>query len=233
MNSSRSLRFSLNPSIQTQKPFDLVSLFPDCPRKEYARNKALFTFLDVSNKIFFVISGKIKLTYLSEKGKAIGLNYYKSGDLINLETINQESNKRERKIALSKSKKTTILMISKENFLEKMNSVLEFQKYVFKQLLSAKTSAEKRVSNLLEIPSQQRVYDFLYGHTLKFGEKVEFEYVIRNPLTHQEISEYVGCARQTVTTSMNDLRREGIFDFNRKYWIIRNLEGLKNMVHQF
>lgn len=223
--------FPLRTSLERQKELDFTGLFSNCKQKKYKLDECLFSPLNVSNKIYFVTSGKVKTTYFSQTGRAIGLNYYKNGDLINLETITEKNNRKT--IALSKSKHTTALIISKHIFLEKLNLAPELQKYVLGKLLVDKTNAENRISKFLDIPSHQRVYDFLYHHLLRFGEQIGYEYVIRDPLTHQEISEYVGCSRQTVTTSMNDLRREGIIDFNRKYWIIRNLEGLKNLVHQF
>ena len=221
---------SLRSSVEHQKEKHFTRLFSNCEQKKYSINKSLFTPLDNSKSIYFITSGKVKLTYFSQKGRAIGLDYYKNGDLINLEIITEKNHRKT--MALSKSKDTTAFIIPKQFFLEKLNLIPELQKYVLGKLLLDKTNAENRISKFLEIPSHQRVYDFLFDHLLKFGEQVGYEYVIRDPLTHQEISEYVGCSRQTVTTSMNELRREGIFDFNRKYWIIRNFEGLKKMVDQ-
>jgi len=231
MNSTKKNKHYLCKSGTDQNGLsDLFGLFADFQQKQYSVNQPIFTPMDPSNNIYFITNGKVKTTYLSSKGRAVGLDYYKRGDLFNLEAITQENGKKI--IALSKSKNTSVIIIAKHDFLRKMSLIPELQKYVLDKLLLYKANAEKRILKFLEISSHYRVYDFLYQHVLKFGEKVGYEYVVRDPLTHKEISEYVGSSRQTVTTSMNDLRREGIFDFNRKYWIIRNFEGLKKIVEE-
>jgi len=210
--------------------FDLVSLFSDCKRKKYRLNELIFTPLSYSNKIYFLINGKVNVTIVSDKGRTVSAGYYKKGDLINLEVIN---NGKKRKVtANSKSKNTMALVISKSNFLRKLSAIPELQRYVLRKLLLDKANAEERFQRVLDIPSTGRVYTFLYHHALRFGERVGYEYVIREPLTHQEIGVHIGCSRQTVTTSMNIIRREGIIHFNRRYWIIRDPGGLKKIVDE-
>ena len=44
--------------------------------------------------------------------------------------------------------------------------------------------------------------------------------------THKDIADLIGTSRQTVTTSFNDLKNEGLIDFKRKEIYIPNLSKL-------
>ncbi|MGH2567365.1 MAG: helix-turn-helix domain-containing protein, partial [Bacteroidota bacterium] len=46
-------------------------------------------------------------------------------------------------------------------------------------------------------------------------------------LSHQEIALLVGAARQTVTTTLNEFRSEGLIDFSRQGFVIQKLDQLK------
>lgn len=214
--------------LSNQYKFDVISLFPNCKAEKYGQNEIIFSSSNFSRYIYYIQSGKVKVTDISSKGRSVISGYYKKGDLINLEVIKQGNIKK--MSGVSKSKKSTVLKIGKEQFLSKLSLNSELQQCVFCQLLTEKTETERRIHRILDIKSSERVYDFLYHHTLKFGQRVGYEYVIREPLTHQEIAAYIGTARQTVTTSMNILRSKGILHFNRNYWIIRDLVGLRKIV---
>lgn len=58
------------------------------------------------------------------------------------------------------------------------------------------------------------------------GERVGYEWVIRKPVTHLEIANMTATSRQTVTTTLNDLRYKKLLAFNRSRLLVRELEGL-------
>ncbi|MEM1122387.1 MAG: Crp/Fnr family transcriptional regulator, partial [Bacteroidota bacterium] len=209
--------------------FDLTTLFSTAKLKKYPLNGVIFTPLQFNSTVYFIKSGKVKVTDVSDKGRRVSSGYYKAGAFINLEVLKQTSQKK--MTAISKSKNTEVVVIHKQDFLLKLSLVTELQQHVFNQLLADKVETERRIHRILDIKSGQRVYDFFYAHVQKFGERIGYEYVVREPLTHQEIAEYIGTSRQTVTTSMNELKRKGILHFNRKYWIIRSLQQLEEMVY--
>ena len=75
--------------------------------------------------------------------------------------------------------------------------------------------------------SRSRVVEFLVQLTQAKGQAVGFEWVIRKPITHQEIANLTATSRQTVTTTLNDLRFKKLLTFNRARLLVRDLEALK------
>ena len=74
--------------------------------------------------------------------------------------------------------------------------------------------------------------EFIINELDKNGQRVGYEWVLRNFITHQEIANLTATSRQTVTTLLNDLRNENIIAFNRKRLLIRDLDKLKKFVQE-
>jgi len=88
---------------------------------------------------------------------------------------------------------------------------------------------ENRLESLVFKDSRSRILEFIVDEVNSHGSRVGYEWVVRNGLTHQEIANLTATSRQTVTTIMNELRNENVMTFNRKRWLIRDLDVLKQI----
>jgi len=74
-----------------------------------------------------------------------------------------------------------------------------------------------------------RVASFLINYAEEFGRMKGGIITICLHLTHQEISLVTGTTRQTVTTTLNEFRSEGVIDFSRKGMTIINYPRLQTL----
>ena len=81
-----------------------------------------------------------------------------------------------------------------------------------------------RLETLTFKDARQRINELLKELSGQYGRKLGNQLFIRNFLTHEEMGELVGLKRQTVSTILNDLQKEGLIDFNRKHIILPDLE---------
>ena len=86
---------------------------------------------------------------------------------------------------------------------------------------------ERRLESLVFKDSRTRIIEFLHELAKDKGQRVGYETLVRGFLTHQEIANLTATSRQTVTTILNELRRENIITFNRRRLLIRDLDKLK------
>ena len=86
--------------------------------------------------------------------------------------------------------------------------------------------AESRLEGLIFKDARQRIIDFLKDTALQQGRKVGFEMTFKHCLTQQDIANITGTSRQTVTSVLNELRKENLIYFNRRNFLIRNFEAL-------
>ena len=74
--------------------------------------------------------------------------------------------------------------------------------------------------------ARERIIDFLKDNARINGRQVGLEMLIKHSLTQQDIANYTGTSRQTVTYVLNDLRRQNQIYFKRKSILIRDISNL-------
>lgn len=85
---------------------------------------------------------------------------------------------------------------------------------------------ERRLEGLIFKDARQRIVDFLLDTAHRRGRRVGYETHFKHNLTQQDIANLTGTSRQTVTSVLNDLRKENLIYFTRKSMLIRDLEKL-------
>jgi CRP-like cAMP-binding protein len=86
--------------------------------------------------------------------------------------------------------------------------------------------AESRLEALMFKDARERIIDFLKDSAENQGKKIGFELLIKHSMTQQDIANYTGTSRQTVTSVLNELRKSNLIYFNRRSILIRDLERL-------
>ena len=86
--------------------------------------------------------------------------------------------------------------------------------------------AETRLEALIFKDARARIIDFLKESVVRRGRKVGYEMLLKHCLTQQDIANITGTSRQTVTSVLNELRKENLIYFNRRTILIRDMERL-------
>ena len=85
---------------------------------------------------------------------------------------------------------------------------------------------ERKIESLVFKDARTRIIDFLRETAEERGQKVGFETMIKNHLTHKDIASLTGTSRRTVTTVLNELREENVINFDRRRILIRDMDKL-------
>ncbi len=128
--------------------------------------------------------------------------------------------------AKSMSSGVEYFTVNKETFsqLMKSNSTLsqEFMSGIGDRL----TRAETRLESLIFKDARSRIIDFLKESLEKRGRQVGFEMMFKHSLTQQDIANLTGTSRQTVTSVLNELKKENLIYFTRKSILVRDVAKL-------
>ena len=89
------------------------------------------------------------------------------------------------------------------------------------------THAEKRLESLIFKDARERIVDFLKHNAEKHGMRVGYEMMFKHNFTQQDIANFTGTSRQTVTSVLNDLRKSNLINFNRRSVLIRDMANLR------
>ena len=207
---------------------DLFAFF-----KKYSKNPAhlvkkgtiLFNEGDPLGGVYFIKSGFIKLYRLSDDGRETIIYLTGPGNLLGLRALISEN-----QCAHHYTEAITdceIYNMSRKEYFEILSESPEFLvdlTYVFIDRLN---HAERRVEGFISQDTPSRIANFLLDVALRFGKKDGKEIILPLPLTHQQISEFVGAYRETATLALHELEKKGAIKLKRSRVIILNLKKLQ------
>lgn len=190
------------------------------------KSKYSFVFLsdEPSNYIYFLLKGTIKIGTHSLDGKEIIKSIIHPKALFGEMCLMGEQKRLNFAKAMNENIEYLVINASDIVDLMRINSRLgtEFMALIGKRL----KTAEQRLEALIFKDARSRIIDFLKDNIAKRGRKVGFEMMFKHSLTQQDIANLTGTSRQTVTSVLNELRKENLIYFNRKSILVRDMARL-------
>ena len=190
---------------------------------EATKNQTIYLPNDEANSVYFLKKGKVKISSFSDDGKELIYAILGPGEIFGELAITGQS-KREQIAATTEYAEICYVNIKDfENFLAshprlslKVTKLIGFRLKKVRSRLERMwfKSAPERVKCLL--------LDLIEEHGIKIGDERE----IRLNLTHQDIASLAATTRQTVTTTLNELERDGIITYDRKRILVRKPTSL-------
>lgn len=114
-----------------------------------------------------------------------------------------------------------LYMIKKQSFLQRLAESHSFAGAVLDRQMAAYVGTQLQVDALEKPRGYVRLlYVFRY-FCLRYGRNTDDEFVkIQIPLTQQDIANFTGLTRETVSIGINRLREEGIISSENKYYAV-------------
>lgn len=191
--------------------------------KEVKAGQYIYLPDEYSDTIFFITKGQIKIGFYSDSGKEITKAILGPGEVFGELSLVGEEKRRD--FALAMQDCELCYVKSKEmKFLLRDHSGLSM--FLMKVMGSRVLRMEKRLESLVFKDSRTRIVEYLKDLAVRKGQRVGYEMLVRNFMTHQEIANLTATSRQTVTTVLNELRNDNVLTFNRKRLLIRDMDKL-------
>lgn len=179
---------------------------------------------DSSDRIFFIQHGRIKISVMNEEGKEITKAILGRGEVFGELSLLGEEKRRDSATALED---TDACVVTLEELRGLMRDRSELNLFFMRMFGKRQLEMERRLESLVFRDSRSRIVEFLIDLVKNKGQRVGYEWVVRQFLTHQEIANLTATSRQTVTTTLNDLRYKKLLTFNRARLLVRDLEKLE------
>lgn len=225
MNGERSLWFLEN--------VDLYELL--CPHKipnmkekhsfhHYKKNDFIYFENELSDRIYLIASGRVKIGNYKDDGREIIKAILAAGEIFGEMALAGEERRHDFAQALDDD--TTVCPMSIEDLQELMATNKRLNLKIIKLIGMRVKKLERKVESLVFKDARTRIIEFLREMALEKGKKVGFEMMFKNYLTHKDIASLTGTSRQTVTTVLNELKDKNIINFDRRRFLIRDMEKL-------
>lgn len=203
---------------------DLIDLASISEVKKYTKHQIIYRVEDTPEEIVILINGIVKIISKSDEGREVIKTIIHPKSIFGIESISGQL-----------ERTNTAKSIDKDLICLTINSV-DFKTYLKENwFLTEKFIAmlgrrlrytEERFESLVFKDARERIIDFLKDNAKENGRQVGLEMLIKHSLTQQDIANYTGTSRQTVTYVLNDLKRQNQIYFKRKSILIRDMENL-------
>lgn len=184
----------------------------------------IYHFDEPSDKFYILYKGIIKTGLHSDDGREIIKSVLHPGALFGELGVVGEQTRSE--FARAMNQDVTVICIEVKDLRKIMRQNQDLNFEIFDRVGVRLRKAEARLEGMIFKDARERIIDFLKDTAEQRGKKVGYEMMFKHCLTQQDIANITGTSRQTVTSVLNELRKENKIYFNRRSILIRDLEGL-------
>ncbi|WP_029451644.1 Crp/Fnr family transcriptional regulator [Clostridium algidicarnis] len=196
---------------------------------QFKKGEALCYEGESSDTLFIINEGKVKLSKMTKDGKEQIVHILSSGDFFGeLNLFNDEERYNFSGYAISNVKICTLSKKHMDDILMRNPRIsLKILKEVAKKLTSAENLAQNLATNDAEIRIAHMILEFSekYGKVTKEGVKIEL------PINREEMANYCGITRETISRKLSGFEELDIIDFiGNKILIIKDEKSLREYV---
>ena len=176
---------------------------------EYRKDKIIFRQGDPSDAVFYIQSGKVKTTVVSEEGKEAVVALLGIGDFFGEGCLTGQP---QRLATVSALTECVIVRISKTDITRVIHEEPAFAELFISHLLARNSRVEEDLVDQLFNSSEKRLARTLLI-LANFGKEGRPEPIIAK-VSQETLAEMIGTTRSRVSFFMNKFRKLGLIDYN-------------------
>jgi CRP/FNR family transcriptional regulator len=194
----------------------------------YPSNVLLFSELEQPQKVFVVLEGEVKLSMNSRDGRRLILHIARKGEIVGLASALSGKPQEMTAETLYPAK---LAVLARRDFLAFLLSHPEAYQTLFEELSHQFTQACGQLRNLgLSSTAPEKLARLLLdwsenAQTNESGSRFHFSF------THQEIGEFIGATRETVTRTLSEFKTRHLIAFHGSTLTIPNRIALESYAH--
>jgi CRP/FNR family transcriptional regulator len=211
----------LNPSaLQDFSSMEYASSYP--------ANMVLFAEKETARGLFVVLEGEVRLSINSSEGRRLSLRIARKGDILGLSSTLSANPYDMTAETLYPSK---IARIERRDFLNFLSRHPEVYLAVTEELSRHMTMACEQLRTVGLSSSAPEKLARLLLEWSDSGQSTENECRLRFSLTHEEIGEFIGASRETVTRTLSAFKHRRLVAFQGSMMTIPSRSALASYAH--
>lgn len=192
----------------------------------YTPGVLLFSEKAAATALFIILSGEVKLSINSSEGKRLILSIAKAGDVLGLSAVLSGLSSEMTAEVLYPCK---IAVIERGQFINFLSRHPEAYQTVTEELsLQYKAACEQLRTVALSSSAPKKLARLLLNWS-ESGQKTECGTRFRFSLTHEEIGEFIGASRETVTRTLSTFKSRRLVAFHGSTLTIPSRVALESL----
>jgi CRP/FNR family transcriptional regulator, cyclic AMP receptor protein len=181
---------------------------------------------DPGAHVYFLESGKVKVFQSSPLGREVILWFCFSGEIFGLAEVAGGGGRVVNAVACGD---TQVLAVPQDQFRQFLSARPHIALLSMQVLSERLRVLGEMFVNLAADDVNVRIAKLILRLSSRYGRRRGKDVLLDIPLTHQEIADMVGTSRQTVTSALSALRRQGVLSIDNRRIHIESEELLSEI----
>lgn len=208
---------------------DAEDLVRASQRRLFAKNEFIFKAGDAGRHVYFLQRGRVKIYQPAPEGKDVILWFCFPGDMFGMAEVARGGG---RVVHAQACEASEMLVLSQTELTEYLQTHSAAALLIMQVLSNRLRALGDVVVNLINDDAQTRIIKLILRLATRYGVRVDQDIHLSIQLTHQEIADMVGATRQTVTSVLSQLQRQGLMRLENRRIRIESMESLDGMTNQ-
>jgi CRP/FNR family cyclic AMP-dependent transcriptional regulator len=193
----------------------------------YPAGAVLFIERQTARGVYVICEGEVKLSIGSSEGKKLILRITKPGEVLGLVPALSGT---PHEVTAETLRPCQVAFIPRDAFLRFMSKHPEAYPVVAGQLGSQYQVACEQLRNLgLSASAPEKLAKLLLDFSVT-GQQTKEGTRVKLPLTHEEIAEFIGTTRETVTRTLSEFKIHHFVELHGSTLVIEDREALEELV---
>lgn len=190
--------------------------------KPYKKDDPIMFPFNSQKTVYMLKEGCVKVGNYTENGEE-NLKYVLNDGNIFGEMALADGNSNDFAVAVEDC---TVCALNMDLLQDLMMRNKSFNSAVYKLIGFRLRKLETKLSSIIFKDSSTRIVDFLKEMAQDFGKECDGQLVVKNFLTNKDIAKLTFTSRQTVSSVLNKLKRNGNIDYNDRVIKILDLQNV-------
>ncbi len=207
---------------------DYAALLEIATVQHYGKGDFVFRSGAPGSNVYFLRSGKVKIHQLSPLGREVILWFCFSGEIFGLAEVARGDG---RVVNAQACEASAVLAVAQEKFRIYLEHHPRVAMLSMQVLSSRLRVLGEMFVNLVSDDVSTRIAKLILRLSARYGTRIGKEIFLNIPITHQEIADMVGTSRQTVTSVLGSLKRQGVLSIDNRRIHIESEELLNELTY--
>jgi CRP-like cAMP-binding protein len=204
----------------------LEAIMSEYPVRTILKGRPLLYQGEIPTMGFYVKRGIVKLYNITSQGEEKIVGYESAGGLLPIEWLFSRV-----QVALYYYDTFTdceVVRVPKDDLISKLNPNPEAARAFLDRSVSMYIGATMHLHALEQSKARQKLLSIFQYLVLRFGKKVsDNSHSIELKLTHQEIANLIGTTRETTSTEISKLSKEGVLEIVDTQYVVNTDKALR------
>ncbi|HYG88687.1 MAG TPA: Crp/Fnr family transcriptional regulator [Azospirillum sp.] len=205
---------------------DIEALSACCRWRRFTPRELIFDYHDEPSDVFFVVRGRVRVTYYSLSGKEVMFRDLSPGEVFGEVSAIDGQPRSASVIALTD---TLAASLSSEQFWDVLRSHATVNAAVMRRLAELVRRLTMRVVEASTLAVRNRIHVEML-RLVRESTPIGNRAVIPRMPTHAEIASRVGTHREAVTRELNQLLRDGLLEKHGSVLVVGDVAALERLV---